>query len=406
MKLFQDKKTKFILKVIFLTIYIFLVSSTTSYNNYALFDANVSTYVANHNMTNDKFIHTKIVRAPSEDSGFYNYQANKLVNGIKTDFTTYTSYLTFEKPEIEKFDLENDVFDIKFTTRVLNLNFRQDINRTFLETIRLRQYKIDIDSRYIESGFDFSFYISSIMADKIISQSNGMFTNYDEILDHDNHGLNFSINVDGTLKTGHIRNIYFIEKENEVSISLYKNLQDFIVFYGPGNEVFEGYNQTVNYDFLATSSSIKNNLVFLNEVEFGKVKFFDPASNNESEQLTKIINLLNNTFDYTLIQVIGLILLILNTLVLIFWIIRNRQGFYNKSSLFNVSVLLALLFFYHLIIKILGYFVTTRLCSYLLSNTIFGFLTISCYFVGILYYLSYYSKVAFFKKSKCGNLNL
>ena len=63
---------------------------------------------------------------------------------------------------------------------IVTLPYRLDTNRTYMETIRLRRHNVE-SANYVKAGSNFHIYISSIFADKLISQFN-QFTDYDDII--------------------------------------------------------------------------------------------------------------------------------------------------------------------------------------------------------------------------------
>jgi len=383
------QKIRNVLKWAFSFIFIFLISLSTSYTKESIVDASIATYVANNAKPN-KYIHSKILRAQDENLVEYNQATNKYLNSLKTDFNTFSSYITFENQNGNTFNLSNKEFDIEFQTKVMNLNFRFDVNRTFLETIRLRQYRLNVESRHVADNYDFSFYISSFMADKIISQSNGTFFNYDQLLDFDKSGLNFSLDVDGSIKKGHISNIYYIEDENLISISLYEYLQDFIIFYGKKTDVFPNYDQVLNYDFLLTEISLKNNLKFLSQIEFGALSLRDTSNNHDSLTLSNLLDTINNSHANNAFRYLWILLLLVCFFSKILYPLYIKKPLFSKVNFINITILLNCLFLYYFLLKILSLINETLYFTNLLSNALFGTVTISLFCLGGLYYYGHY----------------
>ena len=378
--------------------FIFFLSLTSTLNNDVLIDAKISDFVRSNIDSEIRFLHTTISRKTSEDLSYYNQKSVNLQKSIRTDFNSYSSYITFEKDEEDDFVLFSDYNDISFQTKILYLPFRTDVNRTFLESIRLRQYRIAIDSRYVEPGFDFSFYISSFMADRIISESKGHFTNYDEILDFDGHGIEFEANINGVIRKAHIRNIFYIESVNKISVALNYYLDNFILFYGNKDLIFQGYNEKFNYDFISTNGSIENNLKMLNGVDFGDVEVFNNGIENGNEELISILPLIKYNYEIDGLGVLIIVITICLLVMQFLYYFRFSKSIYSKCNLKHATVFLGALFLFHFVLKTLSYFESTVYYFFLFSNFIFGYISLILVLSIFTFLYLYINKVKKFKQ--------
>lgn len=385
-------------KTVFCIIYIFLLSLSTSYNKDIVIDGKISAYVESQNNEKSKYIHSETHFNAGEELSSFNVESKKMVDFTRTDFKTYSSYLTLNKGNTDAFLLTNQNYELEFSSKVMWFSFRQDMNRTFMESIRLRQYRQNVESRSINSGFDFSFYVSSIMADQIITSSNGELNNYDEILDYNDIGLDFALDVDGDPKHGHIKNIYYIEETNHISKSLYYYNDDFIIMYGPIDQIFSGYEKVLNYDFLTTNISIENNLSFLNQIDFGETMIYDTNLDIPNLKLHEISAFMLAPYAIPTQGIFVIIMTsILSVLILVYCLLVKRY-FFTRLHLIDTSFFILILVIYHVLLKLFSYFYFSSYFSFTLSNYIFGFLTLMMMLFQGYYYYIYYRKLLAFKK--------
>ena len=372
-------------------IFIFLVSLSTSYNKEVIIDSKISDFVTHLNEDNHNFIHSTTTRGSEYDLNAFNSESKKIADLYRTDFSTFSSYISIEKNDNSIFHLSNPTFDLNLFSKILYFTFRFDINRTFMESIRLRQYRTDVESRKISDGYDFSFFISSIMADKIINASNGSIKTYDALLDYNATGLDFFVDVEGILKRGHISNIYYIEDINKISKSLYYYNDDFIILFGLLDKIFPGHQKVLNFDFKSTNISIENNLHLLNSLQFGDLHIFDNDSGEVNSELHQISYFMNNPYVVPIEGMILINLTIILSAFLIFFTIK--KGILLKKSYWaDVSITFLALILFHTILKVLSFFTFTSFVSFMLSNYIFGLITVIIIAISFLYYYLYYDK--------------
>ncbi|MEF3692821.1 MAG: hypothetical protein V3569_01450 [Acholeplasmataceae bacterium] len=341
-----------------------------------------------------RYINSRLSKRSDQSLYDYNQATTKFVNDVKTDFSTFASYTTFQIGDIDRFELYNTSFDMKHLSKIMFLTYRYDLNRTYLESLKLRQYKTSVDSRFVSPGFDFSLYISSTFADQIIESSNGSLCTYDDVLNFDSTGFTFQVNTNGKTWKGHILNILLIEPSNSFSDSINAYMGNFSLFYGPTNIIFDGFEQVLNYDFLLTKQSIKNNLSFLN-TEFGnKIKFYDDVffPNQSMESIYHILTQSRPSNSY----VVPLLLVTLFGSVIVFFMLfkpNKERAFFSRSTSAHIVFLFSFHVFYYLFLKILSLFKKTFLFSNILSNTYFGMFSVLLLLLVITYFYIYFLKV-------------
>lgn len=355
--------------IIIFTLFMLGVSTFTNITN--VYDGKVVDYVNKHKSNPVSYIHTEI-RNDGVELDSFNATSKKYTDKIVTDFLSYSSYMTIETDSKNTFELNNDILSHKIDTKIMYFGRRFDLNRKFLEAIRLRQYRTNVDSRSIAQGYNFSFYMSSIQADEIIKTSDGIFSNYDSILDY-NNGIGLSIQGDfgnGVVK-GHVRNIYFIEEDNKISLELYHYLKDFIIIYGNVDALFGKHQKVFNYDFLCTFNSIKNNLKFLDEINFGHLNFLNSSGDGIDTTLTNIMMTdSRHLFDW--VFVIILIVIIVSILCLVLLFNKQKKPIFSKKILNYCLMLFMNIFLTTLILKILSTLEFSSLFAVTILNPTFG----------------------------------
>lgn len=373
-KISKNKKISSILVKIFFSLFYFsIISLITSFTHSSQYLALTKNFIRHSDPTSHRFTHTEINYVENIELDTYNKKSLDFVRQNKTDFVTFSTYLTLQNDNKNTFNFDSVDFNNYFSAKVMWLPFRFDINRTYMESIRLRQYRTDVDSRIVKEGYDFSFYITSKYADRLI-ENNSNILNYDDILDYQGHGLSF--NIRGTEYIGHISNIVYIENSNIISVSLDYYLENFIILQGPIDVLFPSHTKQLNYDFLKTTQAIIKNLNNINKINFGDIKFFDERS-IESVELKKIYTVLfkgEGVFSSSMITISSTIFVISSFLWFI--IFRLNSPLFSKRILEIAIINLVGLLFYHISLKILSHLTATSLFSYLLSNIYFGIFSI------------------------------
>lgn len=340
------------------------------------------------------FFHSEIVFDNSQNEGSKNAESLQL--SIKSDLTNYSSYLLFGNDYPIEYELSSTELDYTFTSKIMYLPLRYDINRQYMEIIRLRQHRTTIDSKYIESGYDFSFYISSIIADKIIASSSTINT-YDDILDFNNGvGVSYAIKLNNQPLIGHVRNIYYIEDNNRISKSLNQYLGNFIILNGSKakNTILAQDSFIVGYDFLSTYKSLENNLAFLKSIKHEpKIRVNDETlDKNISVELSKLIYW--NPTQQLLVSPWYILPISVTCLLIISCIsirLLGKTRIMSKPTFENLSIFFITLILYWFLIKLASFFNFSIMAYYLLSNLIFGsfsFLFIILYTLYILIYVN------------------
>lgn len=369
------------LLILFCSLFLIGSNTLTTLSNEVYFDAAISNYLDKYNVPpGNTYIHANFRGDGSAD---YIKRANQFHEDNKSPASAlFSSYFTEGIKQKYTFSYKN----FSFEETILALPYRQDTGRKYIETIRLRRHDVE-SANYIKPGSNFHIYISSVLADQILSKF-PIFSSYDDIIKAE---IDFSVFLHGRIQTGNICNIFYIEPQNPYSEAIYQYLDDFVILSNI-TEIINSGNFSVNYDFIPTHNRLKNfikgpQLQFMNEYEVEIFDYLSPHTANS--ELMDLKDAFDRSPDYVFLKVlIGVTF----TLPLFVWtfidIYKLKNSLLGEKRIKQGFLFITLAFTQYLIFYLIKFLSTNDLVFFILRNTLYGTMINLIILMIALYWLS------------------
>lgn len=273
----------------------------------------------------------------------------------------------------------NSGANYEILSSILYNPLRYDIGNPYFESFRVRQEFQDIDSRFIDSGFDFTIQLDSTIALELLDLN----TISEDLSYFKNTKFKISLEFGDKTYQGYVSNIFYVEEAEPISTALnyFHGLYNIIV---PTASMRSELESDVNFDFINNSLRIRNEMRKISKLGDYQVSFFDQQGENAF--LSQIFgDLIEDKVDYLTLTIYTA----LAFLTLFFIVVSSNKLKIQKRGL---GLIIILSIFIYQLILLIGKVWLNILFIYELSNVYYGafslfiFISITCILIANSYY--------------------